>query len=215
MKKFRLLPVLMVSLLLMKCGGTSNLLKPVKEELQKKAPENFTVIFVTTKGDIEINVKRKYSPLGVDRFYYLAKNHYYDGNRFFRVVPGFVVQWGINGDPEINKIWENNGIEDEPVILSNKKGTMAFARGGPNTRSNQLFINLNDNLRLDTTDFMGVKGFPAFGETVKGMDVVESIYAGYKELPNQDSIQTLGNSYLEKKFPELDYIITTKIINEK
>ena len=215
MKIIMMFWVLFISLFVFGCSSTSPLLKPEESGLNQRAPESFTVVFVTTKGDIEINVRRDYSPLGVDRFYYLAKNHYYDGNRFFRVVPGFVVQWGINGNPEINKVWKNKGIPDEPVKLSNKKGTMAFARGGPNTRSNQLFINLNDNLRLDTTNFMGVKGFPAFGIVVKGMDVVESIYPGYKELPDQDSIQTKGNVYLDKNFPELDYIITTKILNEK
>ncbi len=204
--------LLLTTIIILNCSGSSKLIKPTDEDLKVKAPDVFTVVFVTTKGDVKINVKREYSPLGVDRFYYLAINHYYDGNRFFRVVPNFVVQWGINGNPEVNKVWENFGIEDEPVILSNRKGTMAFARGGPDTRSNQLFINLKDNLRLDTTDFMGVKGFPAFGEVVEGMEVVESIYDGYKELPDQDSIQIKGNNYLIKNFPELDYIITTKII---
>ncbi len=204
--------IVLISGIIFNCSGSTKLLNPSDEDLGMKAPEKFTVVFVTTKGDIKIDVKREYSPLGVDRFYFLAKNHYYDGNRFFRVVPDFVVQWGINGNPEINKVWENAGIEDEPVKLSNKKGTMAFARGGPDTRSNQLFINLKDNLRLDTTNFMGVKGFPAFGKVVDGMNVVESIYSGYRELPNQDSIQIKGNEYLMRNFPELDYIITTKII---
>jgi len=204
--------LLFTTIILFDCTGSSKLINPTDKDLKVKAPDFFTVVFVTTKGDVKVNVKREYSPLGVDRFYYLVKNHYYDGNRFFRVVPDFVVQWGINGNPEVNKVWENFGIKDEPVKLSNRKGTMAFARGGPNTRSNQLFINLKDNLRLDTTEFMGVKGFPAFGEVVEGMNVIESIYDGYRELPDQDSIQTKGNDYLNRNFPELDYIITTNVI---
>jgi cyclophilin family peptidyl-prolyl cis-trans isomerase len=169
-------------------------------------------LFKTNKGNFTVDVKRYFSPLGVDRFYYLVTNGYYDGNRFFRVVPNFVVQWGINGDPEINKIWDEFGINDEPVKLSNFRGAIAFARGGPNTRSNQLFINYKDNLRLDTTNYNGVKGFPAFGRVIRGMEIVDSIYSGYRQKPDQDSIQAKGNDYLESNFPKLDYIIEAEII---
>ncbi len=190
------------------------LINPDPEELSQKAPDNFKVLFKTNKGNFVVDVKRYFSPKGVDRFYYLASNGYYDGNRFFRVVPNFVVQWGINGDPKINKVWNEFGIEDEPVKLSNYRGTIAFARGGPNTRSNQVYINFKDNLRLDTTNYNGVKGFPAFGRVIKGMEVVDSIYSGYRQKPDQDSIQAKGNEYLLRNFPELDYIIEAEVIEE-
>ena len=195
-------------------GCSSGLLKPDPEVLALPAPEQFKALFVTTKGDFVIDVKRYFSPKGVDRFYYLITNGYYDGNRFFRVVPNFVVQWGINGDPKINNVWNEFGIEDEPVKLSNYRGTIAFARGGPNTRSNQVYINFKDNLRLDTTNYNGVKGFPAFGRVISGMDTVDSIYAGYRQLPDQDSIQAKGNEYLKRNFPKLDYIIKAEVIEE-
>ena len=124
MKKY--FSIILLSLILTACS--SALLKPDTEELTSPAPNEFSVLFQTSKGDFTLNVKRDYSPKGVDRFYYLVKHGYYDGNRFFRVVPNFVVQWGINGNPEINKVWENNGIDDEPVKLSNRRGTIAFAR---------------------------------------------------------------------------------------
>ena len=198
--------------LILSCTASSPLLDPDPEDVKEKAPETFSVLFKTSKGDFTVKAERKHSPLAVDRFYYLVKNKYYDYNRFFRVLPNFVVQWGMKGVPQIDEIWGNMGIEDEPVKLSNTKGTIAFARGGPKTRSNQLFINLGDNKRLDNSDFNDVKGFPAFGEVVKGMDVVESINAEYLQEPNQDSIRITGNGYLKKNFPNLDYIISAKII---
>ncbi len=212
-KKYLLVHIslILLGLIFFSCAGSKALLQPNKAELHSPAPDSFKVKFSTSVGDFTIKVKREYSPFGVDRFYYLVKNDYYEGNRFFRVVPNFVVQWGINGNPAINKVWENLGIPDEPVKLSNRKGTIAFARGGPNTRSNQLYINLKDNLRLDKTNFMGVKGFPAFGVVTEGMENVQKIFAGYREKPNQDSIQLKGNEYLKRKFPKLDYIIETEI----
>ncbi len=211
--KLRILSFTILSVIIFACSSGNPLLKPDSGELKQPAPEYFKVIFHTTKGNFTVEVSRKYSPLGVDRFYYLVKNHYYDGNRFFRVVPNFVVQWGMIGIPEVDKFWEKMGIKDEPVKLSNRKGTMAFARGGPDTRSNQLFINLKDNLRLDTTNYMNVKGFPAFGKVIKGMKVVESINPEYIQKPNQDSIMVKGNSYLKKNFPDLDYIISTELMH--
>jgi cyclophilin family peptidyl-prolyl cis-trans isomerase len=118
----------------------------------------------------------------------------------------------MKGVPQIDQIWSDLGIPDEPVKLSNTKGAISFARGGPNSRSNQLFINLVDNERLDESDFNNVKGFPAFGKVIKGMDIIESINSEYLQEPNQDSIMTQGNRYLLKNYPKLDYIISTKII---
>ena len=204
-----------ISILIIGCSASSPLIEPNIDDLTSPAPVEFTVNFKTTKGDIKIQVERENSPLAVDRFYYLVNNNYYNFNRFFRVLPGFVVQWGMKGVPVIDKAWEDLGIKDEPVKMSNDKGTLSFARSGPNTRSNQLFINLANNARLDESDFNDVKGFPAFGKVISGMDVVESINSEYKQEPNQDSISTQGNHYLNKNYPNLDYIISTEIINEK
>lgn len=194
------------------CAASSPLLEPENDELNVKAPEKFNVEFTTTKGNFVVEIIRDYSPLAVDRFHYLVKNNYYSYNRFFRVLPNFVVQWGMRGVPQIDKVWSDLGIQDEPVKMSNVKGAISFARGGPQSRSNQLFINLIDNLRLDESDFNGVKGFPAFGKVIDGMEVVESINSEYLQEPNQDSIMQKGNVYLNKNFPNLDYIISTKIL---
>lgn len=197
------------------CTASQPLLNPDSADLNQQAPAEFTVKLKTTKGDILIEVQREHSPLAVDRFYYLIENNYYSYNRFFRVLPGFVVQWGMKGVPQIDSIWGDLGIKDEPVKLSNTKGTISFARSGPNTRSNQLFINLADNARLDESDYNDVKGFPAFGKVVEGMEIVESINSEYKQDPSQDSISVIGNRYLIKNFPNLDYIITTEIVEKK
>ena len=178
-----------------------------------KAPEEFNFTWTTTKGNISFAVKRKWSPLGVDRFYNLIKYHYFDGqtegsgneNAFFRVVPRFVVQFGIAGIPAVSQTWENLNIRDDPVIISNLAGTMAFADAGPNTRSTQVYINLGNNQRLDSM------GFTPFANITQGMDVVLAINSEYGERPNQDSIYAQGNAYLQKNFPHLDYIVETVI----
>ena len=200
--------------LLFSCSPSSPLLEPDAEELAKKSPSQFQVQFKTSTGNFTVDVKREYSPLAVDRFYYLVKNGYYESNRFFRVLPNFVVQWGMKGNPKIDEIWGEMGIKDEEVKLSNTKGTISFARSVPNTRSNQLFINLGDNIRLDNSEFNGVKGFPAFGKVVVGMDIVESINSEYMQKPDQDSIRIVGNEYLNRNFPNLDYIISATVIEE-
>ncbi|MBI1933524.1 MAG: peptidylprolyl isomerase [Ignavibacteriales bacterium] len=210
--KFRIVILILTFLSLLSCSASNPLLEPDKSEIKEKSPDIFKVEFVTSKGNFIVEAKREYSPLAVDRFYYLVKNNYYSENRFFRVLPNFVVQWGMKGIPEIDKVWQDLGVADEPVKLSNEKGSISFARGGPNTRSNQLFINLADNKRLDESDFNGVKGFPAFGKVIKGIEIVEAINSEYLQEPNQDSISTTGNDYLNKNFPNLDYIISTKII---
>ncbi|MCB9208154.1 MAG: peptidylprolyl isomerase [Ignavibacteriales bacterium] len=201
-------------ILAISCSSSNSLLKPDTDDLIKSAPQKFNVVFETTKGTFTIEVDRENSPLAVDRFFYLVNNSYYDGNRFFRVVPKFVVQWGMKGIPQIDSTWENMGIKDEPVKLSNTKGTIAFARSGPNTRSNQLYINLEDNVRLDSSKYNNVNGFPAFGKVINGMSVIESINSEYEQNPDQDSIMTKGNNYLNKNFPKLDYIISTNILTK-
>ena len=168
--------------------------------LKETAPETYKVNFDTSAGVFVVEVHRAWAPKGADRFYNLVKNGFYDDCRLFRVVPGFMVQWGINGDPKIQALWRGASFTDDPVKESNKRGTITFATGGPNTRTTQVFINFQDNAGLDK------QGFAPFGQVVTGMNVVDKINAQYKELPNQGSIQAEGNAYLNKEFPKLDYI---------
>jgi len=214
MKYHRITLFVLFVLLIFGCAASSPLFEPDQDELTAASPSEFNVEIKTTKGDILLEIKREYSPLAVDRFHYLVKNNYYNFNRFFRVLPNFVVQWGMRGVPALDEIWGDKGIKDEPVKLSNTKGAISFARSGPNTRSNQLFINLADNNRLDSSKYNDVNGFPAFGKVIEGMDVVESINSEYMQEPNQDSISIQGNRYLNKSYPNLDYIISTKIISK-
>jgi peptidyl-prolyl cis-trans isomerase A (cyclophilin A) len=167
------------------------------------APDVFKAKFDTTKGVFVIEVHRDWSPAGADRFYALVKNGYYDGVKFFRVVPGFVVQWGIHGDPAIASRWLQSKIKDEPVKESNHRGYVTYAKGGPNTRSVQVFINLQDNSQsLDS------QWFAPFGKVVEGLDVVEKLNGEYGDnLKNlQGRIAEEGNAFLEKNFPNLDAI---------
>jgi peptidyl-prolyl cis-trans isomerase A (cyclophilin A) len=171
--------------------------------LKERAPEVFKVRFETTKGDFVVEAHRAWSPNGVDRFYTLVKNGYYDGVKFFRVVPNFVVQFGIHGDPKIATKWLRSNIQDDPVVEGNKKGTLTYAKSGsPNSRSVQLFINLKDNSPLDD------QGFAAFGRVIEGMEVVEALYGGYGDkLTNlQTEIAAKGNEFLQLNFPNLDSI---------
>lgn len=174
------------------------LLNPAK--LNEKAPETYTVIFDTSKGTVKIQVERAWAPLGADRFYNLVKNGFYDGARFFRIVPNFVVQFGLSGDPAVNAAWEDARIKDDPVLKTNRRGAVTFATAGPNTRTTQVFINLRANAFLDP------QGFAPFGQVVEGMEVIDSLYAGYGESPDQGMIRSQGNQYLLKRFPNLDYI---------
>jgi peptidyl-prolyl cis-trans isomerase A (cyclophilin A) len=165
----------------------------------------------TSKGAFVIEVTRAWAPSGADRFYNLVKNAFFDQVRFFRVIGGFMAQFGIHGDPAISAAWRNARIPDDPVKQSNKKGYITFATAGPGTRTTQLFINLVDNGRLDG------QGFAPFGRVVSGMKAVETLYDGYGEGapsgagPGQSRVQTEGNAYLEKSFPKLDYIKTATI----
>jgi len=164
------------------------------------APAEFKVRFETSAGDFVVSVVRANAPIGADRFHTLVTKGFYDGCRFFRVAKGFVVQFGLNGDPTLNSHWSEAAIRDDPVRMSNKAKTLCFATAGPNTRTSQLFINLKDNGRLDGM------GFAAFGEVVEGWDSVEKINGEYGEDPDQGRINAEGNVYLEKQFPRLDYI---------
>jgi peptidyl-prolyl cis-trans isomerase A (cyclophilin A) len=170
-----------------------------------QAPSALRVQFDTSKGPFVVEVHRDWSPRGADRFYDLIQQRFYDENRFFRVVPNFVIQWGIQGDPVVQLKWRDKNIVDDPVKQTNRRGTIAYATDGPNTRTTQLFINLKDNPQLDK------RGFSPFGEVVSGMNVVDGIYPGYGQTPNQDQIQLHGNAYLQSQFPQLDYIKAARI----
>ena len=170
-----------------------------------QAPPIFRVQFTTSKGPFTVEVHRDWAPNGADRFYELVKSGFFDQNRFFRVVPNFVVQWGIHGDPAVQAKWRDKTIPDDPVTQSNQTGTITFATSGPNSRTTQLFINLANNPSLDG------QGFAPFGQVISGLNVVESLYSGYGETPDQNQIQVQGNAYLKSQFPMLDYIETAKI----
>lgn len=179
---------------------------------QEKAPDKFKARFTTAKGDFVIEVTRDWAPNGADRFYNLVKIGYFDDVAFFRNIEGFMVQFGINGDPAVNKKWNKANIKDDRVKESNKRGYITFAQSGlPNSRTTQVFINFGDNSRLDQDRFA------PFGRVVEGMDVVESLYNGYGEGaprgrgPDQGRVQDEGNAYLKQKYPKLDYIKTAKI----
>jgi peptidyl-prolyl cis-trans isomerase A (cyclophilin A) len=177
----------------------------------KQVPDHYTVELESTKGPIVIDVYRNWSPHGADRFYELVQNGYYTDIAFFRVIKGFMAQAGISGDPALNAKWRENRIPDDPVKVSNARGTVSFAMSGPDSRTTTFFINFVDNTELDET------GFSPFGK-VKDMTAVDALYAGYGEGeprgrgPHQALIQFRGNTYLKANFPELDYIKSAKII---
>ncbi|MGD0133698.1 MAG: peptidylprolyl isomerase [Bryobacteraceae bacterium] len=181
-----------------------SLLNPAS--LHAIAPALFKAQFTTTKGDFVVEVHRDYAPLGADRFYNLVKNGYFTNASFFRVVPGFVVQFGLSANPAVNKVWMSANIKDDPVKVGNKRGNIVFATAGPNTRTTQLFINFSDNTPLDSM------GFAAFGSVVDGMDVVDKIYSGYGQRPDQQRITEEGDAYITKNFPMIDKITAAKIL---
>jgi peptidyl-prolyl cis-trans isomerase A (cyclophilin A) len=194
------------ALLVSACGGK-------KTTEMKPAPAQYKVRLQTTKGDIIILVHRDWSPLGADHFYELTNKGFYNGNYFFRALKGFIVQWGISGDPNVNKTWSEISIKDDPPKVSNKVGTVVFAMAGPNSRTTQLFINLGDNSAT-----LDPQGFTPFGEVIQGMENVFNLYTGYGEGapqgtgPSQENIAINGNPYLEEHFPKLDHITTAKIL---
>lgn len=181
--------------------------------LTETAPDVFRARFETSAGDFVVEVNRGWAPQGADRFYNLVKNGFYDDCRFFRVIEGFMVQFGIHGTPEIQAGWRDARIPDDPVEESNLRGYVTYAMSSaPNSRTTQIFINFGNNAGLDAS------GFAPFGRVVEGMDAVDSIYAGYGEGapngrgPEQGRIQTQGNTYLDSDFPELDYVVRATIV---
>ncbi len=180
--------------------------------LRAKAPAEYEVKFVTTAGDFTVKVTRAWAPNGADRFYNLVLHHFYDGASFFRVLPGFMAQFGLSAYPEVSKAWEQANIKDDPIVQSNHRGFITFAMAGPNTRTTQVFINFGNNERLDRD------GFAAFGMVTDGMEVVDKLYGGYGEGapdghgPDQSRIGNRGHVYLEQSFPKLDSIKTATIV---
>jgi peptidyl-prolyl cis-trans isomerase A (cyclophilin A) len=176
------------------------------------APDSFRVKFATSKGDFTVDVTRAWAPRGVDRFYRLVNDGYFKDLRFFRVLPGFMAQFGMSGNPALSAKMDSLRIPDDPVTQSNKRGMVTFATAGPNTRSSQFFINYKDNSSLDS------QGFAPFGKVVDGMKTVDALYGGYGEGapdgagPSQDSIRMKGNEYLQRAFPKLDYIKSATIV---
>lgn len=173
------------------------------------APQTFNVRFETSKGPIVIRAHRDWSPNGVDRFYELVESRYYDDVRFFRVVPNFVVQFGMHGDPATNAKWASQPLQDDPVKQTNRRGTVTFAKTMmPNSRTTQLFINLRDNSMLDPD------GFAPIGEVVEGMSVIDRLYSGYADQPTgrQGEIAAEGNAFFAREFPRLDFIRTARVV---
>jgi peptidyl-prolyl cis-trans isomerase A (cyclophilin A) len=186
-------------------AGAAAFAAAVTAAAQEKAPDTYKVKLDTSKGPVVIEVHRAWAPLGAEHLYNLVKSGFYNDVRFFRVVPGFMVQFGMSGDPKVQAA-HNTNIKDDPVKESNKRGYVTFAKtGAPNSRSTQIFINYKDNTFLDA------QGFAPIGQVVSGMDVVDKITSEYRERPNQNEIRTGGNAYLQKEFPNLDYIKTATI----
>ena len=195
-------------------GGADYSMLLTPDSLTATAPDVFQARFETSKGDFVIEVHRDWSPNGADRFYNLVANGFYDDVRFFRVVAGFMAQFGIHGDPAVAAAWRGQPIPDDSVMQSNTRGFVTYAMGGPNTRTTQIYINYGDNSRLDEM------GFSPFGEVVEGMEVVDAIHSGYGEAaprgsgPAQGEIQSRGNEYLSADFPNLDFVRRATIVSE-
>jgi peptidyl-prolyl cis-trans isomerase A (cyclophilin A) len=178
------------------------------------APDQYDVEFTTTEGKFVVTVHRDWAPIGADRFYNLVSIGYYDDSAFFRVVQGFMVQFGIHGVPKVSGAWKPMRIADDPRTQSNRRGTISFANSGPNSRTTQVFINYSNTPQLDSM------GFAPFGEVTQGFDVVQKLHGGYGDGPpsgpgpDQRDIERRGNAYLKQRFPELDWIETAKIVSK-
>jgi cyclophilin family peptidyl-prolyl cis-trans isomerase len=210
------------ALLLLGACHTANTEHPSQREVSRSlsepsslnlsAPAVYRAKFTTTQGDFVIEVNRSWAPYGADRFYNLVKNGFYDGASFFRVLPGFIVQFGISPDPRLSEVWHSATIPDDPVSEGNLAGTVTFATAGPNTRTTQVFINLRDNKSLDS------QGFAPFGKVTEGMEVIEKLYSGYGEGapmgngPDQQRMEKEGRAYLTESFPKLDSIKSAVIM---
>jgi peptidyl-prolyl cis-trans isomerase A (cyclophilin A) len=190
-----------------KAPGPNRLLNPAA--LTAKAPDEFKVKFDTTKGVVLLTLHREWAPKGVDRFYNMTRNGFFNGVRFFRVIPNFMAQFGVNGDPAVNEAWEKARLMDDPPNgKSNVRGIITYGTTGqPNSRGTQLFINYKDNSFLDK------QGFVPIGEVVEGMEVVDMLNAEYGSAPQneQGTLVSQGNKYMQSKYPKLDYIKTATV----
>ncbi len=195
---------------------------PTKALLATTAPDSFVVVFETTKGNVALKAHRAWSPLGVDRLYQLASSGYYNGAVIYRVGPtasykgGWVVQFGLSSDPRVNAAWEGQTITDEPVRRGARRGSVNFARGGPNTRGVEIAFNLTPNTALDTVHYEGVVGFPAIADIVEGIEVADAFNRTYGNAPNAhaDSIFAKGRAYLDRAYPGLDRITAVRVREE-
>ncbi len=208
------LAIMCPCLLQLSCKSTSSpLLHPDTAALNRRAPEVFDVRLETSKGEILIEVHRAWSPHGADRFYHLVRAGYYDDSRFYRVIQGKWAQFGINGDPKISNVWRERTFSDDPRVVSNTRGTIAFAFAVPNGRTTQVFINLKDNSATHDAEFV------PFGKIIKGMEVADALNSEYGERAGsgirsgkQTPLFESGNAYLDKNFPRLDRILHARVL---
>lgn len=196
--------------------GRAPLLDPAASFWSEAAPAIFNAKVETSRGFFVIEIERDWAPRGADRFYNLARGGFFDDSRFFRVVPNFIAQFGIAGDPRVAAAWRDRAFADDSARQSNVRGTIAFAMTGPNTRTTQLFISLVDNTRLDS------QGFAPIGRVIDGMSVVDSLYSGYGEnsgggmrAGRQAPLFSEGNAYLDRAYPKLDRLIRVTISDRK
>jgi peptidyl-prolyl cis-trans isomerase A (cyclophilin A) len=201
LRRFRQLALLLVPPLALACDRSSE----TASIPAGPAPDSFRVLFQTSKGSFVVEARRAWAPAGVDRFHQLVSERFFDENRFYRVLPRQVAQFGASGDKKRNETWDAKPLPDDPPGETNARGTVSFAHSGPNSRTHQLFINLKDNARLDA------EGFTPIGRVVEGMSVVDSLYSDYGNIPKYYQIARFGNRYLRDNFPELDYIRTARI----
>ena len=185
-------------------ASSNVLLRPADEFWSESAPDRFRVRFETSEGDFVVEAHRAWAPLGADRFYNLVRAGFFDDSRFFRIRAGYIAQFGIPGDPQVSAVWRDRALADDPVRETNKRGSIAFAMTGPDTRTTQPYINLVNNTHLDA------QGFAPFGQVIEGMEVVDRLYAGYDEGAGggmrggkQGKIFSEGNSHLDREFPKL------------
>lgn len=178
----------------------------LQEGADKPAPDEFKVKLETSKGDLVLKITRGWAPKGADRFHTLVKAGLYDDVRFYRVVSKYIAQWGYNGDPKVAQKWMEAKIDDDPVTKKNVRGTVSFAKGAPNSRTVNVFINLKDNDALDK------QGFAPFAEVVEGMEVADKLHSGWGNTPQQKKILEQGNAYLDKEYKELDRIKTARVM---
>lgn len=211
MKQYLLTTIFLCTGLL---SGTAQLLKTDANLLKLKAPDTVRAEFFTTKGNFTVEAYRNWAPLATDRFYQLIRSGYYNNTIIFRVVEGFLVQFGVNENKEKNIFWQGKNLKDEPVVASNIAGTLSFSRGAPNTRKTSVFINMRDNLTYDTMQIAGVTGFVPFARITSGLEVAKTFFSNYgnNTLKSADTIYFKGNAWMLKKFPGLDLIREVKIL---